>query len=198
MTPKAVFGPLLAREQKALIGAFGDDPLNVGFARGLALLDALVQHLEHTARLLARLARALDDDLVSVGVSRYAERALDARDVLIVMAEDNGGGGVVRECDGDFRRFGFAKRRIDDRGSGGDARRRSVLWLQIASLRWFLSGFRIIPHTTKVPIYDAGETTRPRNECGSTATISTSASAPISNSGPSANTDCIWGDRPMT
>ena len=102
-----VLGAPLAGKQKALIGAFRDHALNVAFACGLALLDAFVEHLEHAAGLLARLARALDDDLISVGVSRDAERALDARDVLIVMAEDYGRGGVVGESDGDFRRFGF-------------------------------------------------------------------------------------------
>src|SRR5262249_19026408 len=140
---ECVLGPLLAGKQEALIGAFGDDSLNVAFVCGLSLLDALVQQLEDPARLLARLARALNDDLISVGVGRDAERALDARDVLIVVPEDNRGGGVVRESEGDFHRFGFTKRRIDDRGSGGDARRRSVLWLQMGSLRGCLSGFRI-------------------------------------------------------
>ena len=39
--------------------------------------------------------------------------------------------------------------------------------------------------------YDAGETTRPRNALVPTPTISTCVSAPISDSGPSANTACI-------
>src|SRR5262249_34475299 len=92
---ESVLGALLAGEQKALIGAFRDHPLDVAFTCGLALLHALVQHLEHAARLLARLARALDDNLIAVGVSRDAERALNAGDVLIVMAENDRGGGVV-------------------------------------------------------------------------------------------------------
>jgi len=39
--------------------------------------------------------------------------------------------------------------------------------------------------------YDAGETTRPRSEFGATASISTSAMAPISDPPPSANTACM-------
>ena len=128
---KAVLGGVLAREEKPLIGALGDDALDIPFACRLTLFDTFVQHLEHAPRLLARLARAFDDDLVSVGVGRHAEPALDARDVLIVMAKDDRGGGVVGESDGDFGRFQFAKRRIDDRRSGGDTRWRRVLRLQI-------------------------------------------------------------------
>src|ERR1700691_1010246 len=38
--------PLLAREQKALIRALGDDALDIPFACRLALLHALVKHLK--------------------------------------------------------------------------------------------------------------------------------------------------------
>ena len=114
-------------------------------------LDALVKHLEDPARLLAGFARPLDDDLVSVGVSRHPETALDARDVLIVVSEDDRGGGVVGKGDGDFGRFGFAKRRIADRRAGGDARRRTVLRLQIGSLPRVLPMPGIILHAVIVP-----------------------------------------------
>src|ERR1700734_1914913 len=107
------------------------------------------------------------------------------------MAENHRSGGIVGESNGDFSRFGFAERRMDHGGGGGDARWRTILRLQIESLRFVLSRFRIIPHASKTPIYDAGETTRPRNERGSAATISTSVSSPISDREPSANTDCI-------
>ena len=61
-------GRLVAGEQQPLIGAFGDDALDIAFARRLTQLDALVKHLEDPARLLAGFARPLDDDLISVGV----------------------------------------------------------------------------------------------------------------------------------
>src|ERR1700761_6440219 len=125
---EAVLGRFLAREQKALVGGLGDDALDIPFACRLALLDAFVEHFEHPPRLLAGLAGPFDDDLVSVGVGRDAQAALDARNVLIVMAKDDRGCRVIGESDGDFGRFGLAKRWIHDRRSGGDARRRSVLW----------------------------------------------------------------------
>src|SRR5580704_1997102 len=104
------------------------------------------------------------------------------------MAENHRSGGVVGESNGDLSRFGFAERRMDDRGGGGDARWRTILRLQIGCLRRVLSTLRILPHASKTPIYDAGETMRPRSERGSTATISTCSSLPISDCGPSANT----------
>src|SRR3984957_4175986 len=63
-----LLGPLFAREQQALIRALGDDALDIPFACRLALLYPLVKHLKDPAGLLAGLARAFDNDLVSVGV----------------------------------------------------------------------------------------------------------------------------------
>jgi hypothetical protein len=65
---KRVFRSLLAREEKALVRALGDDALNIPFACRLALLHALVKHFKDSASLLAGLAGAFDNDLVSVGV----------------------------------------------------------------------------------------------------------------------------------
>ena len=104
---EALLRRVVAGEQEPLIGALGDDALDVAFARRLTELHSLVEHLEHPARLLARLARTLDDDLIAVGVGRDAETALDAGDILIVVAEHHRSGGVVGEGDGDFGRFGL-------------------------------------------------------------------------------------------
>ena len=120
--PEGLLRFLFARKQKALIRAFRDRALHVALARRLTQLDPLVKHLKNPARLLARFPRALDDNLIAVGVGRDAEAALDARDILIIMAEHHRSGGVVGECDRDFGRFGFVKRRIRCGGGGGDAR----------------------------------------------------------------------------
>src|SRR3984885_4037260 len=102
------------------------------------------------------------------------------------MAENHRSGGVVGESNRDFSRFGFAERRMDDRGGGGDARWRTILRLQIDCLRCVPFSFRIILHASKTSIYDAGETMRPRNERGSTAIISTCNSLPFRARGASA------------
>ena len=52
-------------------------------------------------------------------------------------------------------------------------------------------GLELFCTPLKSCFYDAGETMRPLSEWGSTPTISTSVSAPISDGGPSANTACI-------
>src|SRR4029077_9401245 len=97
------------------------------------------------------------------------------------MAENHRSGGIVGESNGDFSRFGFAERRMDDRRGGGDARWRTILRLQIGCLRCVLAAYRVTPHASKTSIYDAGETMRPRSERGSTATISTCISSPIND-----------------
>ena len=97
-----------AGKQRALIGGFLDHAFDVAFAGGLAELGAFVEQLENATRLLARFARPANDDLVAVGVRGDAETALDARDVLIVVAEDDRSQAVVVESERDLRRFGLA------------------------------------------------------------------------------------------
>ncbi len=121
----------LAGEQRALVGGLLDRAFDVAFVGRLAELGALVEQFEHAPRLLARLARAANDDLVAVGVGADAEPALDAGDVLVVVAEDDRGQTVVVEGEGDLGRFRLAGLR---RGRGG-SRQRLVLSFQTGCLR---------------------------------------------------------------
>ena len=135
-----------------------DDALDVAFARRLARLDALVEHFEHAARLLARLARALDDDLVAVGVGDDAEPALDAGDVLVVMAEHHRGEAIVVEREGDLGRR--RSRRFSSR-LGATAAMRVSVWSAA-----FKSGSSARSRADSHASAMTGATTRPTQRIG--------------------------------
>jgi hypothetical protein len=68
--------------------AFLDGAVNVAERQRIAVADALVERLEHAARLLGCVRRALHDDVVADRRRDDAEAPLEMRDVLIVEAED--------------------------------------------------------------------------------------------------------------
>ena len=73
---------------------------------------------KHAPRLFARLARAANDDLVAVGVGGDAEPALDAGDVLVVVAEHDRGQAVVVESERDLGRVRLARSALDGARAG--------------------------------------------------------------------------------
>ena len=89
-----------------------DRALDVALAEFVAALDLLVKAFEHAARLLAGAARAVDGDVIAALLGDDAEAALDQREVLAVLAEQNGGEPVVLEGEHDLRGGSFL-------GSGG-------------------------------------------------------------------------------
>ena len=76
---------------------------------GAALAGALVEPFQHPAGQLANFGRALDGDPVAVGDGHHAEPALQMREVLVVLPEDEAGEAVIVEGEDDF---GF----LDDAG----------------------------------------------------------------------------------
>ena len=174
---EAVAGALeFAGEQRALIGGLLDHAFDVAFPGGLAELGAFIKQFENATRLFARFAGPANDDLVAVGVGGDAETALDARDVLIVVAKDDRSQAVVVESERDLRRLGLAAGRRGVGGGNRRSRQRLVLSFQIGGLP---ANSAIRPVSR-----DGCATNRPISEFGPTPTTSTLAMAPISDTSP--------------
>ena len=84
-------------EQRALRQREPDGALDVALHQLVAALEPLVKTLQHAARLLAGVARALDGDLIAARIGDDAEPAFDQREVLAVLAEQHRGEPVVVE-----------------------------------------------------------------------------------------------------
>ena len=69
----------------------------------MAALELLVEAFEHAARLLAGAARAVERDVIAALLRDYAEPALDQREILPVLAEQERGEPVVLEGEHDLR-----------------------------------------------------------------------------------------------
>ena len=76
----------------------------------MAALDLFVKALEHAARLLAGAARAFDGDVIAALLGDHAEPTLDQREVLPVLAEQDGSEPVVLEGEHGLRGRGFLRR----------------------------------------------------------------------------------------
>ena len=94
-------------EQRALRDRLADGAFDVALRKIVAALDLLVQALEHAARLLAGAARAVDGDVIAALLGDHAEPALDQREVLPVLAEQDGGEPVVLEGEHGLRGGSF-------------------------------------------------------------------------------------------
>ena len=108
------------REQHALQQPFLDRAVDVAHRDRLAELDAIVERLQHVARALAGVGRALDRRLVAERVADDAEAALDAREVLVVLAEQRRGVPVVGERDRQLARLRAGQGRRRRVRQGGD------------------------------------------------------------------------------
>ena len=99
-------------EQRALRDRQADRAVDVALAQVVAALELLVEAFQHAARLLAGVARAVDGDVIAALLGDHAEPALDQREILAVLAEQDRGEPVVVEGEHDLRGGRL-------RGSGG-------------------------------------------------------------------------------
>ena len=97
-------------EQRALRDRLADRAFDVACDEIVAALELLVEAFQHAARLLAGVARAFDGDVIAALLGDHAEPALDQREVLSVLAEQDGGEPVVVEGEHDLRGGGFLRR----------------------------------------------------------------------------------------
>src|ERR1700722_16822889 len=97
MAERLPSGIEFAGKQGPLESGLLDDAFDVALAGGLPELGALVERFEHATGLLAGVLGAADQDLMAGGVGVHAEAALDAGNILVVMAEHDGGQTIVVE-----------------------------------------------------------------------------------------------------
>ena len=95
-------GRRIVVEQRALRDREPDRALDVAGDELVAALEPLVEALEHAARLLDGVARALERDLIAALLGDDAEPALDQREVLAVLAEQQRGEAIVVEGEHDL------------------------------------------------------------------------------------------------
>ena len=81
--------------------------LDVALGELVAALDVLVEPLQHAAGLLAAAARAIDGDVIAALLGHHAEAALDQREILSVLPEQDGRQPVILEGEHDLRGGSF-------------------------------------------------------------------------------------------
>ena len=113
-------------EQRALRDRLPDGALDVAVAQVVAALDMLVEPLQHAAGLLAGAARTVDGDVIAALLRHHAEPALDQREVLSVLPEQDGSQPVVLEGEHGLRGGRFF--------GGGGGRDRGIRCAQVGSL----------------------------------------------------------------
>ncbi len=111
-----------------------DGAFDVALGEIAAALDLLVEPLEHATRLFAGRARAVDIDVVAALLGDDAEPALDQRQVLPVLTEQDGGEPVVLEGEHDLRGG-----RLFRGGGGRDRGIRSAQGGSLSSCTFFQS-----------------------------------------------------------
>ena len=120
--------------------------------------------------MFAGLGRPFDRDQIAVGVGEYAEPALELREILVILPEDQRGVAIILENEVDFGGFGLAGEAL---GLGANKLGGAVIRFQIGASRAAWPGAM-----------------RPNSEFAPAATISTGQIRPMRSLPPSTWTAC--------
>src|SRR5215470_8252718 len=82
-------------EQRALRDRKPDGAFDITGDHLVAALESRIEPVEHTARLLAGVTRALESNVVAALLGDHAEAALDHREVLAILAEQQRSEAIV-------------------------------------------------------------------------------------------------------
>ena len=169
-------------EQRALRDGQADRAFDVAGGEIVAALDAARRGLRARGAPARRRRASLERDVVAALLGDDAEPALDQREVLAVLAEQDGGEAVVVEGEHDLRRSPFPRRRRRA-GSRRSGVRKSALRLLLRRNGAAARGASAsAPNRLLVP----------------TSVMVTGTISPISDAGAMTCTGCRYGERPTS